>query len=84
MDLFTKQTHIVTCELPWLPKGRLKNGINWEFEINRYTLLYIKQIYNKDPLYKTGNYTQYLAIICNGKESEKVLIHIYVYQFEPL
>ena len=35
--------------------------------INRYTLLYIKQIYNKDLLYKTGNYIQYLAVICNGK-----------------
>ena len=26
---------------------------------------------NKDILYSTGNYTQYLIIIYNGKESEK-------------
>ena len=33
-------------------------GINKKFEINTYTLLYIKQINNKDLLYSTGNYTQ--------------------------
>ena len=26
---------------------------------------------NKDPLFSTGNYTQYLVITYNGKESEK-------------
>ena len=26
----------------WLLKGRVGGGINWEFGINRYTLLYIK------------------------------------------
>ena len=35
-------------------------GIN-KFAINRYTLLHIKQI-NKDQLYSTGNYIQYLII----------------------
>ena len=34
------------------------------------TLLYIKFI-NKDLLYSTGNYIQYLVITYNGKESEK-------------
>ena len=28
-----------------------------------------------DLLYITGNYAQYLVIICNGKESEKENIH---------
>ena len=44
---------------------------NQQFGINIYTLLYIKQISNKDLLYSTGNYTQYLVITYNGKESEK-------------
>ena len=35
-----------------------------------YTLLYIKQI-NKDLLYSTGNYIQYLVITYNGEKSEK-------------
>ena len=39
-----------------------------------YTLLYIKQITKKDLLYSTGNYTQYLVITYNGKESEKEYI----------
>ena len=51
-------------------------GINQEFGINRYTLLHIKQINNKDLLYSTGNYIQYLAITYNGKESEKEYIYI--------
>ena len=45
--------------------------INQEFGINRYTLLYIKQINNKDLLYSTGNYTQCFVISYKGKESEK-------------
>ena len=39
--------------------------------INRYTLLYIKQINNKDLLKSPENYIQYLIIIYNGKEPEK-------------
>ena len=42
-----------------------------EFGINIYTLLYIKQITNKDLLYSTGNYIQYFAITNKGKESQK-------------
>ena len=33
-----------------------------ELEVNIYTLQYIKQIINKDPLYSTGNSTQYSVI----------------------
>ena len=40
----------------WLPKGKGGGGINWEYEINRYTPLYIKYINNKDLLYSTGSY----------------------------
>ena len=44
--------------------------INQEYGVNRYTLLYVKQI-NKDLLYSTGNYIQYLIINYTGKESGK-------------
>ena len=37
-----------------LPKEK-GGGINWAFGINIYTLLYVKQIANKDLLYSTGN-----------------------------
>ena len=42
----------------------------------RYTLLYMKEINNKDLLYITGNYSQYLIITYNGKESEKEYIYM--------
>ena len=50
-------------------------GINPEFGISRCTLLYIKQI-NKDLLYSTGNYIQYLEISYDGKESKN---HLYLH-----
>ena len=37
-----------------------ERGINQEMGINRYTLVYIKQINSKDLLYNIGNYIQYL------------------------
>ena len=48
--------------------------INQAFGINRYTVLYIKQITNKDLWFSTGNYTQYFVISHKGKESEKEYI----------
>ena len=42
----------------WLSEGK-DGGINWEIDIDIYILLYIKQITNKDPLYKERNSTQY-------------------------
>ena len=41
-----------------------------------YTLLYIKQILNKDLLYSTENTTQYSAITYMGKESKKEWIYV--------
>ena len=57
----------------WLPKGQGGGGINQQFEMNKYTLLYIKKYIknNKDLLCSKGNYIQYFVITCNGKESEK-------------
>ena len=44
----------------WLP-GDKGEGINWEVGTDIYTLLYIKQITNKNLLYSTENTTQYSA-----------------------
>ena len=52
-----------------------RGGINQEFGINRYTLLYIKWINNKDLLYSNEKYIQYLIITYTGKESEKEYIY---------
>ena len=38
----------------------------------KYTLLYIKQIINKDFLYSTGNYTQYFVITYKRKEKKEL------------
>ena len=37
--------------------GKEGGGINWEIGMDIYTLLYMKQISNKDLLYSTGNST---------------------------
>ena len=37
-------------------------GIDWEFGIDMYTLLHLKQITDKDLLYSTGNSAQYSVI----------------------
>ena len=40
-----------------------RRRIDWEFGIDRYTLLYLKLITNKDLLYSTGNCAQNGVII---------------------
>ena len=52
--------------------------------MNRYTLLHIKQIKNKDLLYSTGNYIQHLVITSNGEESEKEHVYTYICMTELL
>ena len=49
-----------------------------EIGINIYTLLYIKQITNKDLLYSTGNSTQLSVMTYMGIESKKEWIYVYV------
>ena len=44
---------------------------SWQMGINRYTLLYIKQINNRDLLYSTRDPIQYCIMTSVGKESEK-------------
>ena len=73
MNLFTKQKKTQKTNL-WLAKGK-GGGVNLEFKINRYALLYIK-INSKDLLYSTGNNIQYLEITYHGKEPEKKM---YIY-----
>ena len=53
-------------------------GINYEFEINRYILLYIKQLTNKDLLITQGIPLNILQEPRMGKESEKEWIYVYV------
>ena len=42
----------------------------------KHTTIY--KVVNKDLLYSTGNYTQYLIITYNGGECNKI-IYIYIY-----
>ena len=57
---------------------RGKGQINWEIGTDINTLLYIKQITNKNLLYSTGNSTQYSVITYMGKESKEEWICVYV------
>ena len=51
--------------------------MDWEFGVNRCTLLYIEWI-NKVLLYSIKNYIQYPVINHNRKEYEKKYIYIYI------
>ena len=74
-----KQTHRLQNETYSYQRGKVGKGeINQEFGVNIYTLLYIKQITNKDLLYSTGNSTQYSVMTYMGKESEKEWMYVYV------
>ena len=52
--------------------------MDWEFGIRRYKLSDIQWINNKDLLYNTENYIQYLVIHHNGKECEKECVCVCV------
>ena len=49
-----------------------------EFGMDRYTLLYLKWITNKDLLYSTGNSAQCHVAAWIGGEIEGECIHVYV------
>ena len=59
-------------------KGETGRRVKLEVWDYIYTLLYIKQITNKDLLYSTENYTQYFVITYKGKESEKIDVYVYI------
>ena len=44
----------VENELMVTKRGKQRGGLNWESEIDTYTLLYKKQITSKSLLYNTG------------------------------
>lgn len=52
-----------------MPKGKGERGLNYEFETSKCKLLN-----KKISPYSTQNYTQYLVIKHNGKESENECI----------
>ena len=54
-------------------------GIEWEFEIDTYTMLYLKQITNKDLLYSTGNSAQYSVVTQMGKGFLKKNRYMYMH-----
>ena len=63
MDLFPKQkqTHSIR-EGTYTRREHSGRGIDWEFGMDMYTLLCLKQIIKKDLLYSTGNAAQYSII----------------------
>ena len=57
----------------------LEKEIVREFEMDKYTLLYLKWITNKDPLYSTGNSAQSYLATWMGEEFRGECIHVYVW-----
>ena len=55
-----------------------RGGVNQKMGIDIYTLLYTKQITNKDLLYSTGNSTQYSVMTSMEKEFKKEWICAHV------
>jgi len=59
MNLFIKQLHTHRHRkrtYGYQGGKRRDRGINWEYEINKYKWIYIKQKSNKDLLYSSGYY----------------------------
>ena len=79
INLFTKQkqSHRGRKQAYGYQGGK-RGGINWEIGIDIYTLLYIKQITNKNLLYSTGNSTQYSVMTYMRIEPKKEWIYVYV------
>ena len=59
-------------------KRERKRGINQEFGVEIYTLLYTKYITNKNLLYSIGNYTECLVVTYNAKKKVKKRIYIFI------
>ena len=60
-------------------RGRwLGRGIVWEFGVDMYTVLCLKWITNKDPLYSTGNSAQrYMAAWMGREFGEEAYMYMY-------
>ena len=59
-------------------------GIIREFEMDMYTLLYLKWITNKDPPYSIWNSAQCYVAAWMGGEFGREWIHVYLYGWVPL
>ena len=64
MNLFKSRNRLIDLEDKFMvTRGEgWRGGIAWELGIDMYTLLYSKQITNKDLLHSTGNAAQYSVI----------------------
>ena len=62
----------------WLPSV-VGGGMDQEFGMSRFKLLYAEWINNKVLLHSTGNYIQYTVINHNEKEYEKIYIHTHTH-----
>ena len=64
----------------WLQElgRRREEGIVREFGMDRYTLLYLKSVTNKDLLYSPGNSAQCHVAAWMGEEFGEKWIHMYV------
>ena len=81
MNLFTKRNRLKDTENKLMvTNGNSEQGeMKQDLGINKYTLLYVKQVNGKNLLYSTGNYIQYLVINCNGKEYEEEYTHTHTH-----
>ena len=70
MNLFIKQkqTHRLREQLTVTGGEGLKGGIDWEFGIDKYTLLYLKQITNRTYCIAQGT----LLISCNNLTGKRI------------
>ena len=73
-----KETHRHRKQAYGYQRGKVgrEGGISWEFGINIYILLYIKQSVNKGLLYSTGNSTQPPVIMSMRRKPGKEWIYV--------
>ena len=71
MNLFTKQKQSHGCrKRTMVTRGLGWGEINWETGVDMYTLLYTKQIANKNMQCSTENSTQYSVTVYMEKDSK--------------
>ena len=78
-DLQNRETHGLRGRTYDCWQGRMGKGIIREPGMDRYTLLYLKQITNKDLLYSTWNSAQCYVAAWMGGEFGGEWIHVYAW-----